>query len=120
MRLAKVNLKIANRRKDFLHKLSLQYAENQGIVVIEDLKIKSMTKATKGTVETPAKNAKGKRGLNRSITLQSWGFFFQLLEYKLQERGGRLVKVDPKFTSQTCNRCGHISKENRKVQSKFE
>jgi len=72
-KLAKANLKIANKRKDFLHKLSLQYAENQGIVVIEDLKIKNMTKATKGTVETPAKNASAKRGLNRSITQQSWG-----------------------------------------------
>lgn len=117
--LAKINLKIANKRKDFLHKLSLQYAENQGIVVIEDLKIKNMTKATKGTVEKPSKNASAKRGLNRVITQQSWGLFFELIEYKLQERGGQLIKVDPKFTSQTCNECGHISKENRKSQSKF-
>ena len=119
-RLAKVNLRIVNKRKDFLHKLSLQYAENQGIVVIEDLKIKNMIRSTKGTKETPGKKVKQKKGLNRSITLQSWGFFFQLLEYKLHERGGHLIKVDPKHTSQTCNRCGHISTENRKVQSKFE
>jgi len=118
-KLAKINLRIANKRKDFLHKLSLQYAENQGIVVIEDLKIKNMTKATKGTVEKPSKNASAKRGLNRVITQQSWGLFFELLEYKLQERGGRLIKVDPKYTSQTCNECGHISKENRISQSKF-
>jgi len=118
-KLAKANLKIANKRKDFLHKLSLQYAENQGIVVIEDLKIKNMTKATKGTVEKPSKNASAKRGLNRVITQQSWGLFFELLDYKLSERGGQLIKVDPKFTSQTCNKCGHISKENRKAQSKF-
>jgi len=45
--------------------------------------------------------------------------YFELLEYKLQERGGQLIKVDPKQTSQTCNKCGHISKENRKRQSKF-
>lgn len=119
-RLAKVNLKIANKRKDFLHKLSLQYAENQGIVVIEDLKIKNMTRSTKGTKETPGKKVKQKKGLNRSITQKSWGLFFEFLEYKLQERGGKLIKVDPKHTSQTCNRCGHIAKENRKSQSKFE
>jgi putative transposase len=118
-KLAKINLKIANKRKDFLHKLSLQYAENQGIVVVEDLKIKNMTKATKGTIEKPATNASAKRGLNRVITQQSWGLFFELLEYKLQDRGGQLIKVDPKYTSQTCNKCGHISKENRKSQSKF-
>ncbi len=117
-KLAKQNLRIANMRKDFLHKLSLQYSENQ-TVVVEDLKIKNMIKATKGTVKKPSKNAKAKRGLNRVITQQSWGLFFELLEYKLVERGGQLIKVDPKYTSQTCNECGHISKENRKSQDKF-
>lgn len=117
-KLAKQNLRIANMRKDFLHKLSSQYSENQ-TVVVEDLKIKNMTSKTKGTVEKPSKNAKAKRGLNRAITQQSWGMFFELLEYKLKQRGGQLIKVDPKHTSQTCNKCGHISKENRKTQSKF-
>jgi putative transposase len=78
-----------------------------------------MTSKTKGTVEKPSKNASAKRGLNRVITQQSWGLFFELLEYKLSERGGQLIKVDPKYTSQTCNKCGHISKENRQSQSKF-
>ena len=113
-------IKIANKRKDFLHKLSLQYAENQGIVVVEDLRIKNMTKSAKGTKETPGKQVKQKTGLNRSITQQSWGMFFELLEYKLHERGGQLIKVDPKHTSQTCNKCGHVDKNNRKSQSKFE
>jgi len=117
-KIAKQNLRIANMRKDFLHKLSLQYSENQ-TVVVEDLKIKNMTKATKGTVEKPSKNASAKRGLNRIITQQSWGLFFELLEYKLKEKGGQLIKVDPKYTSQTCNECGYISKENRKSQEKF-
>ena len=117
-KIAKQNLHIANMRKDFLHKLSKSYSENQ-TVVVEDLKIKNMTKATKGTVEKPSKNASAKRGLNRVITQQSWGLFFELLEYKLGERGGQLIKVDPKFTSQTCNECGHVSKENRKSQDKF-
>ena len=117
-KIAKQNLRIANMRKDFLHKLSKSYSENQ-TVVVEDLKIKNMTKATKGTVDKPSKNASAKRGLNRVITQQSWGLFFELLEYKLSERGGELIKVDPKFTSQTCNECGHVSKENRKSQDKF-
>jgi putative transposase len=118
-RLAKQNLRIANMRKDFLHKLSLQYAENQGIVVVEDLKIKNMTKSAKGTEEKPGKNVKQKQGLNRSITQQSWGLFFELLEYKVIARGGRFIKVDPQHTSQKCNVCGHVSKENRLKQEKF-
>jgi putative transposase len=117
-KIAKQNLRIANMRKDFLHKLSTQYSENQ-TVVVEDLKIKNMTSKTKGTVEKPSKNASAKRGLNRVITQQSWGLFFELLEYKLSERGGQLIKVDPRYTSQECNECGHISKENRKSQDKF-
>ncbi len=119
-KIAKQNLHIANMRKDFLHKLSLQYAENQGIVVVvEDLKIKNMTKSAKGTEEKPGKNVAQKRGLNRSITQQSWGMFFEFLEYKLKENGGTLIKVAPEFTSQICNCCGHISKENRQSQAKF-
>ncbi len=118
-RLAKQNLRIANMRKDFLHKLSLQYAENQGIVVVEDLKIKNMTKSAKGTEDKPGKNVKQKQGLNRSITQQSWGLFFEMLEYKVIARGGRFIKVDPQHTSQTCNVCGHVSKENRLKQEKF-
>ena len=45
-KIAKQNLRIANMRKDFLHKLSLQYSENQ-TVVVEDLKIKNMTSKQK-------------------------------------------------------------------------
>lgn len=117
-KIAKQNLRIANMRKDFLHKLSKQYSENQ-TVVVEDLKIKNMTSKTKGTIEKPSKNAKAKRGLNRVITQQSWGMFFEFLEYKLKENGGKLIKVDPKYTSQECNECHHISKDNRQSQSKF-
>jgi putative transposase len=117
-KLAKINLKIANKRKDFLHKLSTKYSENQAIVV-EDLKIKNMSKSAKGTTETPGKNVKAKSGLNRVITQQSWGMFFEMLEYKLKRNGGELIKVNPKFTSQTCPKCGYISKENRLSQSKF-
>jgi len=118
-KLAKINLKIANKRKDFLHKLSFQYAENQGTVVVEDLKIKNMTKSAKGTLETPGKQVKQKQGLNRSITQQGWGMFFEFLSYKLEERGGKLIKVDPKYTSQTCPSCKYVSKQNRASQSKF-
>ena len=113
-RLAKQNLRIANMRKDFLHKLSSGYIENQ--VIVEELKIKNMTKSAKGTEEKPGKNVKAKSGLNRSILKNGWGMFFEMLEYKTN---GNLIKVSPEYTSQTCNVCGHVSKENRKSQSRF-
>ena len=78
-----------------------------------------MSKSAKGSVDNPNMRASSKRGLNRSILQQSWGKFFELLEYKLERNGGKLIRVDPKFTSQKCSYCGHIDKENRETQSRF-
>ena len=78
-----------------------------------------MSKQAKGSIENPNMRASAKSGLNRSILQQSWGKFFELLEYKLERNGGTLIKVDPKYTSQKCSECGHISKENRLKQAQF-
>ena len=118
-KLQKRHLKIVNKRKDFLHKLSNEITSENQTIVIEKLKIKNMTKSATGTVEEPKKSS-GKRGLNRVITQQSWGTFFEMLKYKAEKKGGEVIEVDPKFTSQKCSCCGHISKENRKSQSKFK
>lgn len=82
--------------------------------VNEDLQIKNMSASTKGSVEAPGRNVKQKAGLNRSILDQGWGELSRQLEYKLNWLGGQLVKVPPQYTSQACNECGHVSKENRK------
>jgi putative transposase len=113
------HLKIANKRKDFLHKLSNEITSENQTIVIEKLKIKNMTKSATGTVAEPKKSS-GKRGLNRVITQQSWGIFFEMLKYKAEKKGGEIIAVNPKFTSQKCSCCGHISKDNRKSQSKFQ
>ena len=118
-KLAKAHLKIRNKRKDFLHKVTKKLSENQ-TVVVENLKIKNMTKVAKGSIENPNMRASAKSGLNRSILQQGWYIFFEMLEYKLKRNGGKLIKIDPKHTSQKCNKCGHISKDNRKSQSKFK
>ncbi len=43
-----------------------------------------------------------------------------MLEYKAIRKGGEVIKIDPKFTSQKCSCCGYISKENQKSQSRFK
>jgi len=118
-KLQKAHLKISNKRKDFLHKLSNEITSENQTIVIEKLKIKNMTKSATGTVEEPKKSS-GKRGLNRVITQQSWGIFFEMLKYKAEKKGGEVIEIDPKFTSQKCSCCGHIAKDNRKSQSKFQ
>lgn len=118
-KLSKKHLKITNKRKNFLHQTSNKITNDNQVIVVEDLKIKNMSKQAKGSVENPNMRASAKNGLNRSITQQSWGMFFAMLEYKAIRKGGEVIKIDPQFTSQKCSKCGHISKENRQSQSRF-
>lgn len=112
--IAKLHLKIKRCREDFLHKQSTKIVNQFDCVVVEDLNLKGMTKKAK------EKNIKQKSGLNKSILDVGIGKFFWMLEYKCQWQGKTFVKVDPKYTSQTCSCCGHVSSNNRKSQSKFE
>lgn len=79
-----------------------------------------MTKSSKGNLEQHGKMVKQKSGLNRAILNQGWGMFKEFLKYKQAWRGGEVIFVDPKYTSQTCPFCLHKSKDNRLTQSHFE
>lgn len=83
-------------------------------------KVASMSRSAKGTAEKPGKNVAAKSGLNKSILDQGWGMFREILNYKLDWKGGELLAVPAAYTSQTCSDCGHVTKENRKSQSRFE
>lgn len=119
-KISKIDRKIKNCRHDYLHKTSTEICKNHARIFVENLKIKNMTKSSKGTVENPGKNVSQKSGLNKSILDQGWGMFREMLKYKAKWNGGELVKRDPKHTSQTCHQCGYIDKENRKTQELFE
>jgi putative transposase len=109
----------ANARKDFLHKRSLEVAKSHGVVKVEKLRVQNMSASAKGTVENPGTNVRAKSGLNRSILDQGWSAFATMLNYKLVERGGQLLEVDPAHTSQTCSEFGIIDSASRKSQSQF-
>ena len=119
-KLALLHEKIANTRMDYLHKASTDISKNHAVVVLEDLKVSNMSRSAKGTVDNPGKNVKAKAGLNKSILDQGWSMFRNMIEYKLKYSGGELILVNPKYTSQTCSNCGHVSKDNRKTQSNFQ
>ncbi len=106
LKVAKIHEKITNMRNDYLHKLSTTICKNHAVVVVEALKIKSMT-------------ASRNRILNKAILDQGWGEFRRQLKYKLEWTGGQLIQVNPRFTSQTCSECGCIDPNNRKTQTDF-
>lgn len=120
LKINKLHHHIANIRHDYLHKVTTTLSKNHAIIVVEDLKVANMSKSAKGSIEEKGKNVKAKSGLNKSILDQGWSILVGMLEYKQQWRGGLLVKVDPKYTSQTCSSCGHVAKGNRLTQAKFE
>ena len=111
-RITKLHTKVANIRKDFVHKVSNDISKNHVVVVLEDLQVKNMSKSA-------TKKVAQKSGLNRSILDASPFELYRQLEYKTQWRGGLLVAVAARNTSRKCPECGHVSAENRKSQAKF-
>ncbi|WP_413520828.1 RNA-guided endonuclease InsQ/TnpB family protein [Psychrobacter glacincola] len=119
-KIQKLHHHIANVRHDYLHKITTTLSKNHAMIVVEDLKVANMSRSASGTLENKGRNVKAKSGLNKSILDQGWSMALNMLEYKQHWRGGLLVKVNPKYTSQTCFECKHIAKENRQTQAKFE
>ncbi|MFH1565890.1 MAG: RNA-guided endonuclease TnpB family protein [bacterium] len=99
---ARTHEKIANQRKDFLHKLSYKYASSYDLVCIEDLNIKGMGR---------------NKHLAKSISDASWGIFANMASYKLKMLGGHLVKVNPRFTTQKCSECGELIQKSLSVRT---
>ena len=118
LKLSKLYRKIARKRNDFHQKKSMQLIEQYGFLAIEDLKLKNMTLSSRGSLEKPGKNVKAKSGLNRSILDSGIGKFVRMLEYKADWYGRRIVKVDPKYTSQQC-RVLWVGKQTKQTQRVF-
>lgn len=115
----KLHTRIANVRRDFLHKCSTTISQNHAIVCIEDLQVRNMSTSAAGSSEASGKNVRAKSGLNKSILDQGWAEFRRQLEYKQVWQGGDVLAVPPRNTSRTCPCCGHVSAENRQTQAKF-
>jgi putative transposase len=119
VKITALHAKIADTRRDNIHKATTSIAKNHGLVVLEDLRVKAMSKSAKGTNDSPGRNVRQKAGLNRGILDAGWGEFRRQLEYKVAWANGIVVAVDPKNTSRRCPVCGHTAKENRMTQADF-
>ena len=98
LKVAKLQEHIANQRKDFLHKLSAKLSKDYDTICIEDLNMMSLSNKGFGNGKATLDNA--------------WGMFTVMLDYKLQEQGKQLVKIDKFYpSSQTCSICGCVNKE---------
>ncbi|NET15101.1 MAG: IS200/IS605 family element transposase accessory protein TnpB [Okeania sp. SIO1H6] len=94
LKIAKLHRKIADIRKDTLHKLTTYLAKNHSQIAIEDLNVSGMM---------------SNRKLAKAIADMGFYEFRRQLEYKTQWYGSELVVVDRFFpSSKTCSNCGHI------------
>lgn len=118
-KISRLHSHIANIRRDYLHKVTTTVSKNHAMIVIEDLKVSSMSKSAAGRVDKPGRNVAAKSGLNRAILDQGWYEMRRQLEYKQFWRGGEVHAVNPAYTSQKCACCGHTAKENRQSQAVF-
>ncbi|MGW1364469.1 RNA-guided endonuclease InsQ/TnpB family protein [Streptomyces chartreusis] len=117
--IAQLRAKAKRRAADWQHKTTTGIAETFSRAAVEDLAITSMVKSAKGTLESPGRNVRQKAGLNRSIAGEAWGRTVTLLEYKMADRGGTVVKVPAPNTSRRCSACGFITPGSRETQAKF-
>jgi putative transposase len=88
-RIRRIHAKIANRRKDFLHKESRKIVKQYGLIVVGDV--------------NPSKLAK--TSMAKSVLDAGWSGFRDMLSYKAITHGGMCLEVNEAFTTQTCSAC---------------
>ena len=94
LKVAKIHAKIADRRRDYQHKLSTRIVYENQVVCVESLAVKNMVK---------------NHCLAKAIVDVGWGEFTRQLDYKAKWYGRTLVKIDRWYpSSKTCHACKHV------------
>jgi putative transposase len=92
-RIRAIHTKIANRRKDFLHKESTKIVKEYGLIVVGNASSSKLAKTN----------------MAKSVFDAGWSAFRNMLAYKAITRGGMCLKVNEAYTSQTCAECRSIA-----------
>ena len=91
-KVSKIQIKISNQRKDWLHKKSREIANNYDVVFVEDLDLRNLAQCL---------------SLGKNLHDNSFGMFRTFLKYKLEDKGGHLIRIDKWFAStKICSNCG--------------
>ena len=99
IKVAKIHEKIANQRKDYLHKISSYITNENQVIVIEDLKVSNMM---------------GNHKLAKAIGEVSWYEFRTMLEYKCEWKGRELIIAPTNYaSSQLCSNYGNKSTQTK-------
>ena len=91
-RVRNIHAKVANRRKDFLHKASAKIAKEHGLIIVGDVSPKKIaqTRFAKSSLDA------------------GWSDFKRMLSYKAIRHGGSALEVSERFSSQVCSECGSL------------
>ncbi|MFI7293467.1 RNA-guided endonuclease InsQ/TnpB family protein [Streptomyces sp. NPDC050121] len=96
-KVARIHARIADRRRDGLHKLTTRLVRENQTIVIEDLTVRNMVR---------------NRSLARAISDAAWSEFRNLLEYKAAWYGREVIAVDRFFpSSRLCSACGTLQEK---------
>lgn len=120
LRVARCSQYAADVRKNLAHQASRALVNSDALLfVFESLKVKSMTRSAKGTVDEPGQRVAQKKGLNRAILGSAWAAVKLYTTYKAIAAGKLVIDVPPRHSSQECSHCGHTHADNRPGQARF-
>jgi putative transposase len=111
---SRIHERIRNRRHDFVHQLSRKIVNRFGLIAVEKLNVKNMSKSPapkqeEETGEYLPNGASAKAGLNKSILDAAWSMFRFCLAYKAESAGRKYVEVNPACPTGIpvgCSGCG--------------
>jgi putative transposase len=98
---AQTHLKIERQRRDFHFKTAKQYADTYHTIVVEDLNLRGLARSR----------------LAKSILDAAWGAFLSILTCKAGSAGGQVIRINPRYTTQKCSKCGELVQKSLSVRT---